>query len=482
LQPELKDPTMAEYLFPGVYVEEADFVSRPIDGVDTSLAGFVGFSEKAQRLDGAPLVQQPTLLQSVAEYESQFGGRPPPKLHARFVRRARSAGGWALAECQVEPAPWGALADAVRQFFANGGQRCLVCSVGAHADLWPTPDPDARRAALLAGLAAIAQADTVPGLLLVPEAHQLDEAGYSAVCAAMLEMAHARPPCFALLDVLNGDQPLTDREALRRQRALWPAGEALKAGAAFAPSLRSRQALAWPADESQVMVSLAPAPPCPLNELRPTLQAALRPRLQAALQRRLPLLPAAPTVAGVLAANDARRGLWKAASDVPLRGVQSLALPLNDDAQHALLLDAEEGKSINPIRAVDGRGLRLWGYRSLAGNDNEWRYFTVCRLLRMVKATLTRACKGLAFEPNEARTWAAARSGVGNFLDLLWRQGALVGDRYEQAYFVRCGLGQTMSEHDVRNGRLVIDIGLACLRPAEFYSIELEMQLSGPSA
>jgi phage tail sheath protein FI len=131
-------------------------------------------------------------------------------------------------------------------------------------------------------------------------------------------------------------------------------------------------------------------------------------------------------------------------------------------------IDADTGKSVNAIRSFSGKGILVWGARTLDGNSNEWRYISVRRFFIMVEESVKKATAPFVFEPNDANTWIRIRAMIENYLTLLWRQGALAGAKPEHAFFVKVGLGQTMSAIDILEGRLIVEIGMAAVRPAEF--------------
>jgi len=150
---------------------------------------------------------------------------------------------------------------------------------------------------------------------------------------------------------------------------------------------------------------------------------------------------------------------------------------INRAGQEGLNVDRNSGKSINAIRAFSGRGTLIWGARTLAGNDNEWRYIPVRRFVNMVEESVSKSSAWVVFEPNDANTWARVRAMVEVYLVEKWRDGALAGATPESAFFVRCGLGETMSSSDLQQGILNIEIGLAVVRPAEFIILKVTRQL-----
>ncbi len=153
-------------------------------------------------------------------------------------------------------------------------------------------------------------------------------------------------------------------------------------------------------------------------------------------------------------------------------------LKISDKEQELLNVDATSGKSINAIRYFTGKGILVWGARTLAGNDNEWRYIPVRRFYNMVEESVKKSSSWVVFEPNDANTWTKVKSMIDNYLTLLWKQGALAGSKPEDAFFVKVGLGATMTSLDILEGRMNIVIGMAPVRPAEFviFKVSHKMQ------
>ena len=179
-------------------------------------------------------------------------------------------------------------------------------------------------------------------------------------------------------------------------------------------------------------------------------------------------LPPSGAVAGVYASVDRNRGVWKAPANVSINSVSDVSELIDDDTQADLNVDANAGKSINAIRAFYGKGILVWGARTLAGNDNEWRYVSVRRFFSFVEESCKKSTSWCVFEPNDANTWARIRGQIDNFLNNQWKLGALAGAKPEQAYYVNCGIGITMTAQDILNGYLYIEVGMAAVRPAEF--------------
>jgi hypothetical protein len=179
-------------------------------------------------------------------------------------------------------------------------------------------------------------------------------------------------------------------------------------------------------------------------------------------------LPPSGAVAGVYARVDASRGVWKAPANVGIAMASKPAVTITNDLNDGLNVDAGSGKSVNAIRAFAGKGIMVWGARTLAGNDNEWRYVPVRRFFNFVEESVKKATSAFVFEPNDANTWVKVRTMIENVLILQWRDGALTGAKPEDAFFVKVGLNQTMSADDILNGYMIVEIGMAAVRPAEF--------------
>jgi uncharacterized protein len=186
------------------------------------------------------------------------------------------------------------------------------------------------------------------------------------------------------------------------------------------------------------------------------------------IQNTKTIMPPVGAVTGVYAFVDRTRGVWKAPANVSISGIIGPASTFNAGQLDNLNIDVNAGKSINAIRSFTGKGTLIYGARTLAGNDNEWRYVSVRRLFNMVEESVKKATEQFVFEPNDATTWTKVRAMISNFLTVLWRQGALAGAKPEHAFYVVCGLGITMTAQDILEGKMNVEIGMAAVRPAEF--------------
>lgn len=189
-------------------------------------------------------------------------------------------------------------------------------------------------------------------------------------------------------------------------------------------------------------------------------------------------IPPSGAIAGVYARVDNARGVWKAPANESLNSVSAPSVQITADEQSNLNVDAVAGKSINAIRSFTGKGTLVWGARTLAGNDNEWRYVSVRRFFNMVEESCKKSTEPFVFEPNDANTWVKVQGMIENFLTVLWRQGALQGAKPEHAFYVAVGLGKTMTALDILEGRMIVEIGMAVVRPAEFIILKFSHKMA----
>lgn len=189
-------------------------------------------------------------------------------------------------------------------------------------------------------------------------------------------------------------------------------------------------------------------------------------------------MPPSGAVVGVYAATDRNRGVWKAPANVSLANVVAPTVTFTKTELENLNVDAVAGKSVNAIRSFVGKGTLVYGARTLAGNDNEWRYISVRRFFNMVEESSKNATEAFVFEPNDANTWVKVQGMLENFLTTLWRQGALQGEKPEHAFYVAVGLGKTMTSLDILEGRMIVEIGMAVVRPAEFIILRFSHKMA----
>jgi len=420
------------YMTPGVYVEEIAALPPSVAEVSTAIPAFIGTTAKG-RAETVEVAQ----ISSVLEYQERFG-------------RASATEFTANADDSIAPAPLApgkALWYAINLYFRNGGGRCYVVSVDAEA-----AELDAAR--FMAGLDALDLEDE-PTLIVMPQAVSLAQADYDALNQEALKRCAKLQDRFALLDVKDGDVGKFRTGVLV---------DNLSYGAAYHPYLDT--ALVHVFDETTVTVKTAGAD-SKLSVIKSTDTQRYN-RIKKNLSTQRVTLPPSAAMAGVYARVDRERGVWKAPANVGVMSVVGPAKRISFEQQAALNVDPDTGKSINALRDFPGRGTLVWGARTLAGNDNEWRYVPVRRLFIMVEESAKKATAFAVFEPNDATTWLKVKGMLESYLYGLWENGALQGATPEAAYYVSVGLGRTMRPQDVLEGRMIVEIGIAAVRPAEF--------------
>jgi phage tail sheath protein FI len=172
-------------------------------------------------------------------------------------------------------------------------------------------------------------------------------------------------------------------------------------------------------------------------------------------------LPPSGFVAGIYARNDIERAVYKAPANEVVTGAIGFEKVINKAQQEVL-----NPLGVNCFRFFEGRGFRLWGART-ATSDPEWKYVNLRRYFAYLEHSIDKGTQWAVFEPNGEKLWANVRRTISDFLFNEFQNGALLGDKPEQAFFVRCDRS-TMTQNDLDNGRLVCKVGVAPLRPAEF--------------
>lgn len=491
------------YKAPGVYIEEIPIVPPSIAQVETAVPLFIGFTKNA--------VAGRVEINSFADFRREFGetasqtyefaslsltdsksftsARTPPS-----VNRTKSASPVSFDLRPAGPAFY--LEEAIRLFFQNGGDKCLVQSAGL-----------ANSAASASALSTAVQSlqsinDPDFTLLAIPDAMMFSASEVFAIQQSALFFCDSVRTVFAILDVPGTHSRAAPDPAEAFRNGIGSIG--LDRAAAYAPWIELNQRY----DPSRALLLLsheALTRLCEFIEARiedleivgsPTdikrvLPAAVKLRTAgpdspeflesvAFLRRALPfvgdisaklaqiklVVPPSGAMAGVYARVDRDRGVWKAPANVSLNGISGLAYEISQ-AEQETLNSPPGGRAINPIRSFTGRGIQVWGARTLS-SDPEYKYVSVRRFSIMVEDSLNKGLGWVVFEPNAEPLWANVRASVDNFLSSLWREGALQGSKAEHAYFVRCGLGETMTQNDLDVGRMIVEIGMAVTRPAEF--------------
>jgi hypothetical protein len=469
---------MATYNTPDVYVEEIPLFPPSVAEVGTAIPAFIGYTETATKTEEDDLHLVPTKVRSLAEYEMYFGGPHPQGINVTVEQDGSGAYTVTLVELEdaakTEPKLTFLLYYAVKMYFDNGGGECYIVSANTY------DEADAVDAAELeAGLETVKLEDE-PTLLVIPEAVKLDENEYGDLMKKVLGQCGALKDRFGILDAFYGMENGKETDS-RAQLGM----NDLKYGAAYFPFLKTSINYCVEEDEkahtSNVKVTLGgkESDLAGFNnpDDAPNLKTDLYNFVKDALTRYYITMPPSGAVAGVYAATDGKRGVWKAPANVSLVDVIEPTVKLDTLTQAGLNVDPTTGKSINALRSFAGKGTLVWGARTLAGNDNEWRYISVRRFFNTVEESVKKSTYWAVFEPNDANTWVKVRGMIENYLIGKWREGALAGATTKEAFYVKCGLGVTMSAQDILEGRMNVEIGMAVVRPAEFIVLRFSHKL-----
>jgi len=507
---------MPTYLSPGVYVEELEAGARPIEGVGTAVAAFVGLAS-----DGP--FHAPTLVTNWSQFTATFGEPVPGSYLAHSVYGYFLNGGGRAYVIRVGGAPDQQERSSVRAELASAGDPAAVAYVatalpagqdvgGITVEVTDPPEgsaeetfrvvvrgagreeafgpvtarrgrtnvvsqvnatstlirlaetsaqladrrpanatvtlapPPAREVALrpgdyigdasdrtgFGGLAAIDDVTMVcvPDLMAAYQAGAIDRDGVKAVQAGMLAHCELMGDRMAILDPL--------------------------------PDLGPQQVRNWRVDEAGYDSKFAATYWPWVKVFDPVSGTA-------------GLIPPCGHVAGVWARNDASRGVHKAPANEVLRGTIGVAT-LITRGEHDLLNPI----GVNCIRAFPGRGIRIWGARTLS-SDPAWRYVNVRRLYNYVESSLRNGTQWVVFEPNDKDLWERLIRTIRSFLYRVWLDGGLFGETVEQAYYVKCD-DETNPSEVIEAGQLVCEIGLAVVKPAEFVVFRLAQLPTGTAA
>ncbi|RPD38903.1 phage tail sheath family protein [Chitinophaga barathri] len=466
---------LANLKTPGVYIDEVPKFPPSVAQVETAIPAFIGYT-RLTTLNGESLINKPVRITSLVEYEAIYGAR-----FETFTAAMNTVTGVnVVATPPVAPTALYRMYYSLQMYFSNGGGPCYIVSIGAD-----TTNPTT----LLnhtAGLAAIGKEDE-PTLLVFPDALSLARGDFYNLYGLALAQCADLKDRFAIIDIFNGhldytipagDNVIDDNTNGFRTLI---GNSNLPYGAAYYPQLETSLSFNYNEEAVTITGTLNGAPVVANSVLRifePANAAAEARSLYHVANKlyheikntitAMPLvLPPSSTIAGIYATVDGTRGVWKAPANVSLRFVRRPMVAVDDASQENLNVHTT-GKSVNAIRTFSGKGVLVWGARTLAGNDNEWRYVSVRRFFNMVEESTKKATEPFVFEPNDANTWIKVRAMIENFLILQWRAGALAGAKPEHAFYVSVGLGQTMTAQDILEGRMIVEIGMAVVRPAEF--------------
>ncbi|MDO5463215.1 MAG: phage tail sheath C-terminal domain-containing protein [bacterium] len=366
----------------------------------------------------------------------------------------------------------------MRLFYANGGGICYVVSVGNYTDA-------ISNTALETGISMLEPIDEVT-MIVVPDAVSLEIDKLASVQNAALAQCLELKDRVAILDVKDTGNCNTDATNFRNSIGTKGASY----GAAYYPYIKSvydREINVYDIYKGLELSEKELENAKNYAELsEPTEESTLfakqlmsKPeyaKLVAKIQEQANLLPPSGAIAGIYCANDNQRGVWHAPANMSVSGISDINVRISDKQQGELNEDTS-GKCINAIRAFQGKGILVWGARTLDGLSSEWKYISVRRFFNYVEESIQESTAWAVFQPNDANTWVKVRCQIENFLSNLWRDGALAGSTPQEAFYVRVGINQTMTAQDILNGYMIVEIGMAAVRPAEFIVLQFSHKL-----
>jgi hypothetical protein len=377
-------------------------------------------------------------IQGVGTTTAAFVGRAP--LAEAHLHRAMAIKNWGhfLKEYTRPDSPGTALSRAVHGFFLNGGKYCFVVNIGDS----PRLTGGTRRREGLAVLEEVSEVAMVaaPGFS--------DPASYDA----LLSHAEKMKDRIAILDAPEDVDDISQLTRMALLAAPGAGGKPAEAGAEGQPpkGLRPRMSDRGFGAFYYPWITLDD----PMTGERVN-------------------VPPSGHVAGIYARTDVERGVHKAPANEIVMGAGNLVRHVTPEEQAEL-----NSNGVNIIRYFPNRGIRVWGARTVAGGDSEWRYVNVRRLFNFVEESISLGTGWTVFEPNTPELWGNIRRDIGAFLFRLWRDGALMGRTPEQAFFVQCD-EQTNPPEVIDAGQVVALIGLAPVKPAEFIIFRIGQHAGG---
>lgn len=482
------------YKTPGVYVEEIVKVPPSVTQVETAIPAFIGYTEKATNKTNGDLKGIPTRITSLLEYETFFG-IAKPETTIRVTINETMVGGTTARSILVNPPspkePF-LMYYSLQMYFTNGGGPCYIVSVGRYGTGLDAVDTQVssinNSTALKTGLDLVEKVDEVT-LIIFPDATALSTIEeFARLYNDALAQCNKLQDRFTIIDTRGYDAGIpTDSNITDIRNNISSNKDELKYGAVYYPflitnldyqfdesymSITHTQDLQIVTDSAQAADTKGPLDGLKLDAIE-GIDNAMYHKILTEI-RNLPVeLPPSSTMAGIYAKVDSSRGVWKAPANVSLSSVIMPSLKVDNHDQEDLNEDTVAGKSINAIRAFAGKGVLVWGARTLAGNDNEWRYISVRRFFNMIEESIKKATEPFVFEPNDNHTWVRVKAMIENFLFSQWRAGALAGAKPDNAFYVKVGLGATMTAKDILEGNMIVEIGMAVVKPAEFIILRI---------
>ena len=510
---------MPSYLSPGVYVEEVPSGSSSLSAGATAVAAFVGFTAKAPTDDPAdPEGLKPRLVTNWSQFEELYGGFTPGALLPHSVYGYFNNGGSVAYIVRVpHTAPSGKPAQLALPAVDKAlGAPIEVTTQKNDADLSvsvePGPEPDGDNPAQTFNLSVLEGGkvvETFTGLTLGKGDKAVDKVVNAE--SKYVKVATKLAPDAKIDETMKILKPGTypavkaTPNAIKVQPKSFTGSETARTGInglviaddvtmVIVPDLETaakttdgKTDLAmWKSVQTSLLahceaqgnrMAILDAPPGlsvqQMKEWREEVAmydsafgALYYPRIKidnpaATNGDREIFIGPSGHIAGIWARTDDTRGVWKAPANEVIRGALDVELPITK-AEQGLLNPI----GVNCIRPFGTRGIRVWGARTLS-SDTDWRYVNVRRLFNMIETTIMEGTQWVVFEPNDLKLWQGVKRTLNAFLRGLWRDGALFGTTAEQAFYVKCD-EETNPPESIEEGKLVVEVGIAPVRPAEF--------------
>ncbi|MDD9716283.1 phage tail sheath C-terminal domain-containing protein [Dinoroseobacter sp. PD6] len=494
---------MAQEKTPGVYIKELPAFPNSVVEVPTAVPVFIGYTERAMR-GTTNVTNMPIRLTSMAEYMKIFGMGPTPE----YTFAVDDAGKITLT---AEANSLYNLFNGMRLFFDNGGGPCWIVSIGNYSGDEKAADAFGDK------VWAALKKEPEPTMVVIPDSVLMpSEAEYKKIWDKAFPHCIAMQNRIAILDVFNGFKPrnsddgidvISDEKVGFRQLIEY---DNMSYGAAYYPFVNTN--LFGPTDVNYLNITkdsrkdladhitkeFSGAADKVVKAIKAYLDTmngddtsdgvvtkthqALASISETYKQAMLDLMdamnlqPPSAAMAGVYTRTDNEIGVFKAPANTGIMDVMSPAVSISDEEQQDLNVPLD-GKAINAIRSFLGRGVLVWGARTLDGNSQDYRYINVRRTLIMLEQSIATAAESYVFASNDANTWLTVRTMIENFLNNQWKSGALAGATPAEAYQVDVGLGSTMTGNDILDGYMRVSVKVAIVRPAEFIVITFQQKM-----
>lgn len=456
---------MAKYQSPGIYTEEIPNQAQEIVRGKT-VAVFIGYSEKHENESGETLQNIPTTVNSILEFEAFFGKAQPEENIEIIVTSVDDLENIAVQFNGNQSSH--NLYYSLVSYFENGGNSCKIVSVGVFKNIGETLSATE----LITGLHSLKEEkDSL--LICIPEDQNLEEEDFYLLQKEILDFCKMYRG-FSLLNL-----PANRKENFRsvvedyREKTYFDY-DTHSYGSVFMPNLTTK--ISYSFDETLIKIKKIEGDVF-LYSLKTTDEIQYLHYLSLIQQFKV-TIPPTGAVSGAMIYSENTRGIWKAPANISLNGVLQPAFNITDREKDSLNLDAS-GKSINCIRTFAGKGVVIWGSRTLNGNNHEWRYIPIRRLVSKIEKDIEKTLETFIFEPNIEQTWMKLKNLIENHLQKYWREGAFFGAKPEEAFFVKCD-HQTMTDQDILQGKLILQIGISPIRPAEFIILQFQQKMLTP--